>query len=126
METNTDALCAAWLEAKRAETKANAERIEIEKQLSEAFDVPTEGSKTHQTPSYKVTMTQPIARKVDEAAWEKVKGKVDAALWPIRTKIEADGLGCRFLAENEPIVWRKIAAAFEAKPGKIGVKVEAK
>lgn len=126
METNTDALCAAWLEAKHAENKARDRRIAIEGELSQSFDVPAEGSKTHATENHKITLTQPVARKVDEAEWAKVKGKIDAGLWPIKTKIEADGPGCRYLANNEPDIWKKIAAAFETKPGKIGVKVEAK
>ena len=121
---NRDALCAEWLEAKRAENAANKRRIEIETQLAQCFDVPKEGSKTHKIDKYKITLTQPVARKLDEAAWVKVAHLVPEAMRPVKTKIEADATGCKYLATNEPSLWKKIAKAFETKPGKIGVKVE--
>lgn len=122
---NREALCEAWLEAKRAETAANKRRIEIETQLTQCFDVPGEGSKTHKLDKFKITLTQPVTRKVDEAAWDQVKRTVPAALRPVKMKLEADATGCKYLASNEPELWARIATAFETKPGKIGVKVEA-
>ena len=122
---NREALCAEWLEAKRAETAANKRRIEIENQLAQCFDVPDEGSKTHKLDSFKITLTQPVSRKVDEAAWDQVKRMVPPALRPVKMKLEADATGCKYLASNEPELWARIASAFETKPGKIGVKVEA-
>ena len=123
--SNVEALCADWLAAKREEEAANKRRIEIEEQLAQALDVPDEGSKTHKLDAYKVTMTQPVTRKLDEAAWAKVAQFVPEALRPVKVKLEADGTGCKYLAQNEPKLWAKIAKAFETKPGKIGVKVEA-
>ena len=123
---NRDQLCAAWLAAKSAETKARDLRVKIEAQLADAFDMPAEGSKTSQTDDYKVTMTQPITRKINLAEWDKVRDKVPASLQPIKVSIVADATGCKYLAEKEPKVWAKIAKAFIATPGKVGVKVEAK
>ena len=128
METemdNREALCAEWLEAKRAETAANKRRIEIETQLAQCFDVPAEGSKTHKLDAYKVTVRQSVARKVDEDIWDQVKRTVPAALRPVKMKLEADATGCKYLVKNEPEIWARIATAFETKPGKIGFKVEA-
>lgn len=122
--TNVQALARDWLDAKRAENAANAARIKIETQLSEALDVPSEGSKTHKIDGYKITLTQPVTRKLDVAAWQKVEHHVSPDLAPIKMKMEADATGCKWLAENNPSVWRKIADAFETKTGKIGVKVE--
>jgi hypothetical protein len=122
--TNVQALARDWLDAKRAENAANAARIKIETQLAEALDVPSEGSKTHKIDGYKITMTQPVTRKLDVAAWQKVEHHVSPDLAPIKMKLEADATGCKWLAENDPSVWRKIADAFETKTGKIGVKVE--
>lgn len=122
--TNVQALARDWLEAKRAENAANAARIKIEDQLAQALDVPDEGSKTHKIDGFKVTLTQPVTRKLDAAAWEKVKQHVSPDLAPIKIKIEADATGCKWLAANDAKTWRKIAPAFETKPGKIGVKVE--
>jgi len=126
MVSNTDALCAGWLEAKRAETKARDERLAIEAQLAEAFEVPQEGTKAHKTENYKITVGQPVYRKLDILVWDKVKGKIDPKLHPIKTKIEADATGCKYLANNEPEIWKAIAPAFTATPGKVSIKVEDK
>lgn len=125
MMTNVEKLCEAWIEAKRAETIANAQRIAIEKELSEALDVPTEGSKTHKLDHFKVTVTQPVSRKLDVKKWDGVKSKIPTNLHPVKTKIEADATGCKYLFANDPEMWAQIAEAFETKPGKIGIKVEA-
>lgn len=122
--TNVQALARDWLNAKRAENEANAARIKIEEQLAEALDVPDEGGKTHKIEGFKITLTQPVARKLDYTVWETVKHHVSEDLAPIKVKFEADAVGCKWLAANDAATWRKIAPAFETKPGKIGVKVE--
>lgn len=123
--SNLDNLLADWIEAKRAETLANRKRLAIEEQIVEAMDVPSEGSKTHKLDNYKVTLTQPVARKLDIMAWDKVRDLCPADMQPIKVKVEADAAGCKWLAQNDPDLWAKIATAFETKPGKVGVKVEA-
>ncbi len=125
MTTNVEALCRDWIEAKRAEAAANAQRLKIEEALVEALEIPYEGSKTHKLDGYKVTVTQPITRKLDEAEWAKVYTRIPESLRPVKVKLEADATGCKYLATNEPEMWRAIASAFETKPGKVGFKVEA-
>lgn len=122
--TNVETLCAEWLEAKRAEAEAQKRRYAIEAQLEQALDVPAEGSKTHKLDSYKVTVTQPVTRKLDVKAWDKVKNKIPMHLYPVKTKVEADATGCKYLASEMPEAWAQIAVAFETKPGKVGFKVE--
>jgi len=124
--SNVDALCHDWLEAKKAEELARNKRIAIEAQIAQAFDVPKEGRKTHKTDQYKITLSQPVYRKIDEKKWLEVKDRIAADMAPIKTKVEADATGCKWLADNEPHIWADIAGAFEVKPGKVGVKVEAK
>lgn len=122
--TNVQALARDWLEAKRAENAANAARIKIEEELAQALDVPDEGSKTHKIDGFKVTLTQPVTRKLDAVVWEKVKQHISPEMAPVKVKLEADATGCKWLATNDAKTWRKIASAFETKPGKVGVKVE--
>jgi hypothetical protein len=122
--TNVQALARDWLDAKRAENAANAARIKIEEELAQALDVPDEGSKTHKIDGFKVTLTQPVTRKLDVALWEKVKQHISPEMAPVKVKLEADATGCKWLATNDAKTWRKIAPAFETKPGKVGVKVE--
>jgi hypothetical protein len=122
--TNVQALARDWLDAKRAENAANAARIKIEEELAQALDVPDEGSKTHKIDGFKVTLTQPVTRKLDAVVWEKVKQHISPEMAPVKVKLEADTTGCKWLATNDARTWRKIASAFETKPGKVGVKVE--
>jgi hypothetical protein len=124
MTTNTEALARDWLEAKRAEAVAQAQRIAIEEQIVAALGARDEGAQTHTVGDYKVTLTQPVTRKLDEKKWSLVASQCPAALQPVKVKVEADATGCKWLANNEPEIWRKIADAFTTTKGKVGVKVE--
>ena len=124
MSDNVEALCRDWLDAKREENAANAKRLKIEQQLVQALEIPEEGSKTHKMDGFKVTVTQPITRKLDVDAWAKVESHCPVAMRPVKIKFEADATGCKWLQNNEPQIWKKIAKAFETKPGKVGFKVE--
>lgn len=125
MESNISALARDWLEAKRAETAAQARRYEIEASIAQALDVKDEGAITHDIGDYKITLTQPVTRKLDEKKWSLVEAKCPEALRPVKVKLEADAPGCKWLASNEPKIWKAIADAFTTTKGKIGVKVEA-
>ena len=124
MTTNTEALARDWLEAKRAEAVAQAQRIAIEGQIVAALGARDEGAETHTVGDYKVTLTQPVTRKLDEKKWSLVASHCPAALQPVKVKVEADATGCKWLANNEPEIWRKIADAFTTTKGKVSVKVE--
>ena len=122
--SNIDGLAADWLSAKAEEQAANMRRLAIEKELTAALEAKDEGSITHTLETHKVTMTQPVTRKLDVRKWEMVKAKIPETLWPVKVVTSADAAGMKWLAENEPKMWASIASAFETKAGKIGVKVE--
>lgn len=122
--SNTEALLQAWLDAKEQERQAEAKRLVIEEQIAQAFEHKTEGAISHRVGDYKVTLTQPIYRKIDETMWSQVASLCPEPLRPIKVKLEADAAGIKWLQSNEPEIWAKIARAFESKPGKLGVKVE--
>lgn len=123
MSSNVTGLCGAWLEAKRREDEAKAARIQIEDEITTALEANNEGSITHKVEPYKVTLSQPIYRKVDMAVWETIKCSIPMEAWPLKMKVEVDDAGCRWLMENRPDLWRIAATAITATPGKIGVKV---
>ena len=122
--SNVDGLAAEWLQLKAQEKEIIAKRHAIEAQITKALDAKDEGSISHKLDQHKVTLTQPVTRKVDAVQWDKVKDKIPENMHPIKVSISADAVGCRYLAEKEPVLWRKVAKAFESKQGKIGVKVE--
>jgi hypothetical protein len=125
MSSNITGLCGAWLEAKRREDEAKEARIKIEDEISQALDAKAEGAITHKVEPYKVTLTQPIYRKIDLGVWETIKHNLPAEAWPIKTKIEVDDAGCKWLLKERPDLWKIAATAITATPGKIGVKVVA-
>lgn len=122
--SNIDGLASDWLAAKAEEAKASKRRLEIEKEIAAALDVKDEGSITHKLDQFKITLTQPVYRKLDVKMWGRVMYKIPENLWPVKTKVEADAAGMKWLAENEPKMWASIAPAFTTSKGKIGVKVE--
>lgn len=129
MESNRDAvvnaLASEWLAFKKAEVNAALARVEVENKLVQLLEVPSEGSKTQKVGHYKLTVTQPVGRKIDEDAWRSVSHLCPPNLAPVKYRIEPDVPGVKWLIEHEPLVWAKIAPAFETKPGKVGFKVEA-
>jgi len=121
---NVDILAVDWLAIKAEEKALTAKRHAIEEQIAAALEVKDEGSISHKLDGHKVTLTQPVSRKIDAIVWDKVAKKIPTHLHPVKTVISADSAGCRYLLANEPKLWAKIAPAFETKAGKIGVKIE--
>ena len=122
---NVNTLAQDWLEIKAQEKDIIAKRHAIEEQITQALEVKSEGSISHKLEEHKVTLTQPVSRKIDTIAWEKVKDKIPENMHPVKVSVSADSAGCRYLADKEPRLWAKVAKAFEMKQGKIGIKVEA-
>ena len=122
--SNIDGLASQWLEVKALEKKIIAQRHAIEEQITEALEAKGEGSITHKLDEHKITLTQPVSRKVDAIVWEKIKHKIPENMHPVKETLSADAAGCKYLVEKEHRMWAKIADAFETKQGKIGVKVE--
>ena len=123
--SNIDGFASEWLEVKAEEKLIIARRHAIEAQITEALEAKSEGSITHKLDLFKVTLTQPVSRKVDPIVWEKVKDKLPIGWEPVKHTISADPAACRYLVEKEPRLWAKVSKAFETKQGKVGVKVEA-
>ena len=123
--SNIDGLASEWLEVKAEEKLIIARRHAIEAQITEALEAKSEGSITHKLDLFKVTLMQPVSRKVDPIVWEKVKDKLPIGWEPVKHTISADAAACRYLVEKEPRLWAKVSKAFETKQGKVGVKVEA-
>lgn len=115
-----------WLIQKRAEEAARDARIRTEEAIIKLLDsLPDEGSKTHKADGYKIRTTSRINRRLDEAAWLDIVDQVPEELRPIRYKAEIDTKGLTYLREHEPAVYGLVSKAIEAKPGKVGVVIEA-
>ena len=116
-------LAALYLEAKEAEARANQTRIEIEEQIIEIMGVKTEGQHSYKTEFFKVVTKGNLSRKVDWAAFEKIKDKftVDP---PIKTKLELDLSAYKQLEKTDPENYKLMTLCVSTKPNKAGVTVE--
>lgn len=123
---NLEALARDWMIAKAEEEAARVKRLIVEEDLAAALELKSEGAITHTVGKYKITLTQNVNRKLLHDVWAQVQSRCPTALQPVKPKLEADPIGCKWLAANEPQIWASIADAFEIKPAKIGVKVSTK
>jgi hypothetical protein len=122
-------VCIELLAAKRAEAAANAARVRLEEELTALVDaraIDDEGSKTYTLDGFKVEVKRALSRKpVDAAAFkalQALKG-VPAELMPIKTKVEFDQTGAKYLSANEPKIWAKMSALIVTSPSKVAVTV---
>lgn len=112
-----------FLDAKARETKARADRIELELELAECLECPEGGSKTHELEGYKVTVKRPINTRVDWDAFLSV-GVADRLL-PVKNKPALDPDGWAYLRNKEPEIYSQLAAHVTNTPGKPALTVKA-
>lgn len=118
-------LAKRWTTGKARIKELQDELAQIENELLEMVESTEGGSRTSHAEGYKITVKRPINRTIDGDAWENVKARIPADLWPIRVKVEPDAKGCDWLRENRPELWAVAAEAITEKAGKAGFTIEA-
>jgi len=113
-----------YLEAKRAEAEAEARRVELGAAIATKLGAPAEGSKTHEVGAWKVTVKQPVNRKVDWTIFDEVVARHPGQSAPVVVKRELDTKGIHWLQENQPDFYREIAKAITATPGRVQIEVK--
>jgi hypothetical protein len=113
-----------WLAAKQAESDAEARRVELAAEIAERLGKPSEGSATYREGRYLVKVTQPINRKIDWDVFDQALAtyKWKDALVKLKRELATDGL--RYLQENQPDIYRELAKAITATPGRVGIEVK--
>lgn len=122
--TDLETLAEQWLDAKRTETLWRDNRIALEEKLIATLGCKDEGSQTHKAGQFKIRITGKMNRRLDEAAWNTIAPKIPEALRPVSYSPKLDTKGLRYLEQNEPDIYRQIAEAIIAKPGKPAVEVK--
>ena len=111
--------------AKQAEKEANAKRIELEQELIDLLGAKEEGQQKHEVGDYKITIEGKLIRKID---WKKfdahVASKIPPSMHPVRVVREVDVTGVKYLANNEPKLYRLLSEALTVTPAKTYVKIE--
>ena len=99
-------------EAREAEKQANERRVELEEELIAILGQKEEGAQTHEVGDYKVTITGKLIRKIDWDLYDKsIAAKIPESLQPVKVKRELDDSGVKYLANNEPQIYRLLAKA---------------
>lgn len=124
-ESDLDTLSAAWMNAKKAEKKANEERVQIEEKIIALIGSKEEGSTTAKTDFFKVTTTGALDRKIDDdrALFEELPEEFAKRL--LKWKADLSITELRYLQNNEPAIYKIVEKHLTTKPRKVGVKVEA-
>lgn len=124
MSDNLEALAAEWRAAKKAENDARNQRVDIESRIIELTGHKEEGSQTHEAGDWKVSVTGKLNRKLDPAKWAEIEDSIPEDLRPVRYNPSLDTKGLRYLEQNEPDVYKRVAQAIETKPAKPAVEVK--
>lgn len=114
----------AFIEAKRQEDAAKAQRLACEELICQLQPPKEEGATTVEAGGYKVTITGSLTYKADDIeAMRNITRDWDANIVPLKTKTELDPTGCKWLRANRPELWGQLAKVITVKPAKAAVKV---
>lgn len=112
--------------AKRLLKQAQDRLDELQAEIVDMLDerpADAEGSKTFTIDGFKVEVKRAMNRKTDEKGIDAIAGLKLGELTPLKTKIELDQTGLKYLRNNEPQVYARVAKFIEAKPAKVSVTV---
>jgi hypothetical protein len=123
---STDTIIAEYLAAKALEADATARRVALGEELASCFEAPEEGSKTHSTYAYKVTLKGVVNRRVDWDAFDAAAAHFEGKPLPVVVKRELDVKGLRWVEEHEPELHRALAASITSTPGRTGIEIKPK
>lgn len=121
-----DLLAQRWIDAKEAESRAVANRREIEDELISLLGEPKdEGTFNYEADQLKVTVTQRMTRRVDADLLQEIA--IDAGLFDhlkdlFRWKPE---INMRAWRDSDPAITGALAAAITTTPSKPSFKIEA-
>lgn len=112
-----------YIKARHDEALAIERRVALGNQIADRLGAPDEGRTTHKACGFKVTIKQPVNRRVTD--WEEFKKVAfHHEHPPMRMKPSLDVKGLKWLQENEPATYRQFAKFVEAKPGRVAVEVD--
>ena len=111
-------------DARVAEKEANERRVALEEELIALLGAKEEGAQTHEVGDYKVTITGKLIRKIDWEMYDQsISSKIPESLQPVKVKRELDDAGVKYLANNEPQIYKLLAKALTVKPAKTNVTI---
>ena len=122
--TSLEELAKQWKCAKKKEAKENEARVAIEEQIIAQTGNKTEGSETHEAGAYKVTVTGKLTYSANWLKLDEILTTIPEALRPVKVTRALDAIGLKFLKNNEPDLYQRLADGFSAKPAKTAIEVK--
>ena len=128
--TSKEELLPLWLKHKKAEDKAKAKRVEIEKELEAIYGSFDKSSKTFQEKDlgFKVNIKKNVAYNLDEDAYLSLRAKIPVHLRPEKVTFTVNVKAFKFLKESKKLDEREaylmVSDCVEIKTNKTTVKVE--
>ncbi len=124
-EVSIEKLVENLVAAKAEENIANKRRIKLEEQLVERLGKREEGSQTHELANgVKVTITGKMTYSADMSLLVQLAAALPENMRPIKVEPKLDETGAKYLRNNEPEAWAKLAPAITIKPAKTAVTVK--
>ncbi len=124
-EVSIEQLVSNLVAAKAEENIANKRRIKLEEQLVERLGKRDEGSQTHELANgVKVTITGKMTYSADMGLLVQLAASLPENMRPIKVEPKLDETGAKYLRNNEPEAWAKLAPAITIKPAKTAVTVK--
>ena len=112
-------------QARIAEKEANEKRVALEEELIALLGSKEEGSEKHRVGQYLITIQGKLNRKIDWKAFDAhVASKIPESLQPVKVVRELDVAGVKYLANNEPQLYKLLSRALTIEPAKTYVKIE--
>jgi hypothetical protein len=118
-------LAEMWQAAKADENAANARRVAIEGDIVALLGKRDDGAETHTLDNgVKITITGKQTVAADIPMLERLAATLPENLRPVKVTVAVDPAGVKFLRENHPAHYKKIAPALTIKPAKTAVTVK--
>ncbi len=114
------------LAARKALAAAQAVLDGLTSEITDMLDerpADAEGSKTFNLDGFRVEVKRAMNRKTDDKGIDAIAALKLGELTPLKTKVELDQTGLKYLRNNEPAVYARVAKFIEAKPAKVAVTV---
>lgn len=115
------------VDAKRDEEIAHRRRVAAEERVLALHPAKEEGSETFEAGGCRVTLTGKLSYACDnpQTLAETLVGMGWAPnMIPIRTRVELDATGCKYLRHNEPQAWATIARFITVTPTKTSISIK--
>ena len=124
-EPDINTLAFRWRLLKDAEDKAQADRIQCERDMLPFLEQRKEGATTTTLEDgTKITVKNACGRSIHWDTWKRIQKRIPTELHPIKLVEILDETRLKFLLQNEPDTYKIISEAITTTPRKPNITVK--